>query len=71
MTNPDDDLPKPARTLLVPPALDMLGVTELNAYILALETEISRVKSAISAKQAHKTAAAAFFKTPGPGAAES
>jgi uncharacterized small protein (DUF1192 family) len=49
---------------LIPPPLDMLGVDELRAYIAALEAEISRVNAAISAKNAHKTAAAAFFKTP-------
>ncbi len=64
MTNPEDDLPRPARKLLIPPALDMLGVEELNAYIDDLNAEISRVKQAISAKEAHRDAAAAFFKTP-------
>jgi len=64
MTNPEDDLPRPARKLLIPPALDMLGVEELNAHINDLNAEISRVKQAISAKEAHRDAAAAFFKTP-------
>ncbi len=64
MTNTDDDLPRPVRQLLVPPVLDMLGVEELQAYIGLLEGEILRVKQAISKKQAHKHAAAAFFKVP-------
>jgi uncharacterized small protein (DUF1192 family) len=64
MTNPEEDLPRPAKKLLVPPALDMLGVDELNAYIVDLNAEISRVKQAIATKQAHKDAAAAFFKPP-------
>jgi len=64
MLIPDEDAPKPARNLLIPPPLDMLGVDELRAYITALEAEISRVNATISAKNAHKTAAAAFFKTP-------
>jgi uncharacterized small protein (DUF1192 family) len=64
MINPDDDLPKPSRKLLVPPPLDMLGVDELNEYILLLEAEIARVKAAISSKDAARAAAAAFFKTP-------
>jgi uncharacterized small protein (DUF1192 family) len=64
MTNPEEDLPRPTKKLLVPPALDMLGVDELNAYIADLNAEISRVQQAIAAKQAHKDAAAAFFKTP-------
>jgi uncharacterized small protein (DUF1192 family) len=64
MINSEEDLPKPARTLLIPPPLDTLGVAELNAYIGALEAEISRVKSTIAAKDAHKAAAGAFFKKP-------
>jgi uncharacterized small protein (DUF1192 family) len=64
VNNSDDDLPRPAARLLVPPPLDLLGVTELTAYIAALEAEISRVRGVIAAKSAHKTAAAAFFRTP-------
>ena len=52
------------KNLLVPPALDMLGVEELRAYIAALEGEIARVNQAITAKQAHAAAAALFFKPP-------
>ena len=62
MINPDDDLPKPAQKLLVHPPLDMLGIDELQAYIAALEAEIARVKAVIAAKDAHKAAAAAFFR---------
>jgi uncharacterized small protein (DUF1192 family) len=64
MINPEEDHPNPAKKLFTAPALDMLGVDELKAYIAVLEAEISRVKAAISAKDAHKAAAAAFFKTP-------
>ncbi len=64
MINPDEDLPKPAKSLLAPPALDMLGVDELKAYILALQAEIARVNAVILAKDAHKAAAASFFKMP-------
>jgi uncharacterized small protein (DUF1192 family) len=42
----------------------MLGIDELNGYILLLQDEISRVKAAISSKDAAKAAAAAFFKMP-------
>ncbi len=35
---------------------------ELTAYITALEEEITRVRQAIAAKQAHAAAAASFFK---------
>lgn len=65
MINSEEDLPKPSRTLLAPPPLDNLGIAELNAYIADLEAEIERVKAKIATKDAHKAAAAAFFKNPG------
>lgn len=64
MIIPDEDLPKKARALLVPPALDMMGIEELQDYIAVLNNEIARVRAVIGAKDAHKAAAAAFFKTP-------
>ena len=65
MINSEEDLPKPSRNLLVPPPLESLGVAELNAYINDLEAEIVRVKAKITAKDAHRAAAAGFFKNPG------
>jgi uncharacterized small protein (DUF1192 family) len=44
MINPEDDLPKPVRKLLVPPPLDMLGIDELSEYIALLQAEIERVR---------------------------
>ena len=67
MTNPEEDLPRPSKKLLVPPVLDMLGVEELEAYISALNAEIARVRGAIATKQAHRNAAEAFFKLPPQG----
>ncbi len=64
MINPEEDSPLPAKKLLVPPPLDTLGVEELEAYIQDLMVEIVRVKTMISVKESHKTAAAAMFKTP-------
>jgi hypothetical protein len=32
MINPEEDLPRPTRKLLIPPVLDMLGVEELTLY---------------------------------------
>jgi len=64
MTNSEEDLPRPTRKLLIPPVLDMLGVEELTLYIGDLNAEITRVKQAITAKEAHRNAAAAFFKAP-------
>ena len=67
MTIPEEDQPPRPKKLFVPPPLDLLGLAELDAYILELEAEISRVRQAIAAKQAHRNAAAAFFKPkPGP-----
>ena len=67
MTNSDEDLPRPTKKLFVAPPLDLLGVQELNAYIADLEAEILRVRQAIAGKQAHRDAAAAFFKKPPQG----
>jgi len=64
MTFPEEDLPRPAKKLFSAPVLDTLGVEELTAYIAMLEEEITRVRQAITAKQAHASAAAAFFKPP-------
>jgi uncharacterized small protein (DUF1192 family) len=64
MTVFDEDLPENPKKRLVAPLLDKLSVDELNAYISALEAEILRVRGAIAAKEAHKAAAAAFFKLP-------
>ena len=41
----DEDAPAPKRRLLLPPALDALGVDELALYIADLEAEILRVKA--------------------------
>jgi uncharacterized small protein (DUF1192 family) len=62
MINPEDDLPKPKRALLVPPPLDSLGAEELRDYIADLEREIARVGQKIKEKEAHRSAAAALFK---------
>ena len=61
--NPEDEEARRARALLVPPALDSLGVEELTFYISVLKGEILRVEAAISAKSAHRAAAASFFRT--------
>jgi uncharacterized small protein (DUF1192 family) len=60
----DEELPRGPKKLFVPAKLDGLGVAELTTYIAALEEEISRAKVAIKALDAHKAAAALFFKTP-------
>ncbi len=64
MTISEEDLPPKPKKLLEPPVLDPLGVEELTRYIGELETEIARVREAISGKKAHAAAAALFFKPP-------
>ena len=68
--NPEDDEAEKRRPLLVPPALDMLGIAELRSYTDTLKAEIGRVEAVISAKDAQRNAAAALFKVP-PGPAGS
>lgn len=42
--------------------LDPMSIEELKDYILALKDEIARAEQAITAKQAVKAGAEAFFK---------
>lgn len=64
MTFSEDEPPPRPKKLLIPPALDMLGVEELQGYVADLRAEIARVEQAMTAKKAHRDAAAAFFKAP-------
>jgi uncharacterized small protein (DUF1192 family) len=59
----EEEPPPRPKKLLLPPPLDLLGVEELAAYVAELQGEIARVEQAISAKKAHKDAAASFFKS--------
>lgn len=43
--------------------LDALGVEELQAYLLELETECERVKEKIAAKKAYLSGVANLFKS--------
>ncbi|WP_119460272.1 DUF1192 domain-containing protein [Rhodospirillaceae bacterium SYSU D60014] len=54
---------EPRKAAPKPKDLDALSVEELTDYIAALETEIARAKAKIAAKEAHRTGAAALFKT--------
>jgi uncharacterized small protein (DUF1192 family) len=60
----DEELPRKPATLFTPAKLDGLGAAELAGYIAALEAEIGRAREAMSRLDAHKAAAALFFKTP-------
>lgn len=58
-----EDLPKKPVGLVIGENLDLLSVSELEQRIQALDSEIERVKAAITRKQASKSAADAFFRT--------
>ena len=58
-----DDLPKPKPVITIGENLDMVSLAELAQRIEALESEIVRVKAAITAKRASKSAADAFFRS--------
>lgn len=66
MTRDIDDLePRPVPTAKAPPKdLGVMSVEELETYIAGLEAEIDRARAAIAGKQAHRSAAEAFFKRP-------
>ena len=64
MREDDENLPRPKAVRLVPPALDMWGVAELEAYIGELRAEIARAERDIAKKSSHRAAADAFFKKP-------
>lgn len=58
-----EDLPKRPAGVMLGETLDLLSVAELEHRVSQLEAEILRVKAAISAKQASKNAADAFFRS--------
>ena len=58
-----EDLPKKPAGIMLGENLDLLSVAELEHRVTALESEIQRVKAAITAKQASKSAADAFFRS--------
>lgn len=58
-----EDLPKKPAGVMLGETLDLLSVSELEQRVRDLESEIQRVKAAITAKQASKNAADAFFRS--------
>jgi uncharacterized small protein (DUF1192 family) len=58
-----EDLPKKPAGVTLGEPLDLLSVSELEQRVADLESEIRRVRAAITAKQASKNAADAFFRS--------
>lgn len=59
----DDELPRPTASIgLGMRDLGPMSIDELNAYITALEQEISRVRHDIAAKQRHRSGAESIFR---------
>jgi uncharacterized small protein (DUF1192 family) len=59
----DEDLPRPKKVHEIGQDLSMLSVGELKERIEALKAEISRLESAMTAKEASRSAADSVFKT--------
>jgi uncharacterized small protein (DUF1192 family) len=57
----EDDL-EPRRRAPKPKDLSLLGVSELEAYIAELESEIGRARREIALRQGHRHGAEALFK---------
>jgi uncharacterized small protein (DUF1192 family) len=57
-----EDLPKKKPAMVIGENLDLLSIAELEQRIEALDSEIVRVRAAIEAKRASKSAADAFFR---------
>ncbi|WP_158046565.1 DUF1192 domain-containing protein [Skermanella pratensis] len=53
---------EPAKKPVAKKDLTVMSVDELRDYIAMLQGEIERAEGAISAKQAHRSGAEAFFK---------
>ncbi len=58
----DEPLKTPKRTIVVGEDLSALSVAELEARISSLSEEIERIRTVVSSKKAHTSAADALFK---------
>lgn len=54
--------PRPKPNMVIGENLDDISVTELEQRIMALDSEITRIRAEIAKKQSSKAAAAAFFR---------
>jgi uncharacterized small protein (DUF1192 family) len=53
---------EPRRKPVEPKDLSLLGIAELEAYIVELETEIARVRAEITSKLGQRRGAEALFR---------
>lgn len=60
----EEEGPRP-QNRFQPPVIDRWGVAELRAYIGELKEEIARAEREIARRDAHRSAADAFFRKPG------
>ena len=58
----DEAKQKMVKDAQVGESLDTLSISDLEARIVAFETEIVRVRAEITRKKAHEAAAASLFK---------
>ena len=58
-----DEAPKKKPNMVIGENLDDISVAELEHRLIALESEINRLRGEIAKKQASKAAAASLFKT--------
>ena len=54
---------RPKPQIVIGENLDAISIAELEQRIIALDSEIARIRAEIAKKHAGKAAAAAFFKT--------
>jgi uncharacterized small protein (DUF1192 family) len=58
----DEEELEPRRKAAQPKDLSLMGIAELEAYIVELESEIARVRAEIAAKLGQRRGAEALFK---------
>jgi uncharacterized small protein (DUF1192 family) len=58
----DEEELEPRRKATQPKDLSLMGIVELEAYIVELENEIARVRADITAKLGQRRGAEALFK---------
>ena len=60
----DDEEVRPNPALVAKPALDRLGIAELQKYVEGLREEIGRAEGEIARKTGLRSAADSFFRKP-------